>query len=147
MLKYFDLDDILLEEQKIKIRLKSNISFPHKVEANTTFEAPLFSLEHIINDEECEILSDIVSLETQHILRANALPEDFTKQNPNFYALVKYFYNDLSFFKKVAVRRVNFLFECLIQKKEINELFFEKEKEIYNEALETLLKFNSLGKL
>lgn len=147
MIKYFDLDDIFMEEQKIKIRLKSDILFPKKVEADTTFEASLFSLCHIINNEECEILSDIISLEMEHILRANALPEEFPKLIPNFYSIVKYFYNDLSFFKNVSIKRVNFIFDFVVKKKKINELFFKNEKEIYEETLESMHKFSTLGKM
>ncbi|KCZ75562.1 hypothetical protein H311_03460 [Anncaliia algerae PRA109] len=147
MITYFDINDILMKEQNIKIRLSTKVAFPKEIESNTTFDVPIFSLEHIITNENCEILSDIISLEMQHELRANASPTNFTKQMPNFYNLIKYFYSDLSFFKDVTIKRVNAMFNVIINQKQSSDTFFDHEKEIINTSLKSIREFNKLGKL
>lgn len=151
-MNYFSIDDILMNETKIKIKFNNKINnFGFYISENTkeikkdkNVELPYFLIKFLIENKHCEIVDDLLQKDLQNDLKACSSLVNLN----NFY---KYFYLFLSnfkeknFVKNILIERLS-KFSKMIIKENLDEddIYFmdQTEKKIILKGRESFLTFN-----
>ena len=131
MSKYYDLDDLLYQEQKITVAFTHPIQIHSKrYKRNKKLELPIYIVDFFIQNDHCKPF--LITEEESIILQADCTLFNF--KNMFFYNFNKYLKENIIY--EIFCTRMQFysklLYEDHVDKKVLSTLEYEEKKNIKN---------------
>ncbi|KAF7683463.1 DNA replication complex GINS protein psf3 [Astathelohania contejeani] len=155
-MNYYDIDDILMREGKLKVTFEYPIqffgfyySYQHEgIPALKPAAMPLFLIDFLLENEHCKLIKSVISETMKNELLAKASIVDVYRVEPYFFSFLKRVY--------LLLNQQNFLYEILTERlSDYSVLLFKnafseddiafldvKEKKLIIKARQKYLKFN-----
>lgn len=151
-MNYFSIDDILMNETKIKVKFKNKIdNFGFYISETTkgipkdkSVELPYFLIKFLIENKHCELVDDLLPKDLQDDLKACPFLVNLNNFYQFFYLFLANF-EEKKFAKQILTERLS-KFSKLIIKENLDEddIYFmdQTEKKIILKGRESFQTFN-----
>ncbi|KAF9762956.1 DNA replication complex GINS protein PSF3 [Nosema granulosis] len=150
---YFSIDDILMNETKIKVKFRNKINnfgfylseSTKDIDENKNVELPYFLIKFLIENKHCEAVEEILPKEIKNELKACSSIVCLNQIYPYFYLFLSNFDDTKEFARDILIERIS-KFSKMIIKENLDEddIYFmdQSEKKVLLSAREFFKRYS-----